>query len=935
MSARKLATLAAALVLSACGGGDSSGGGTGTGTGTPAVTSQDRIDAAVASGDASGLQTVDRATLLQRATAKAVELRAHPQQVLADIYNSQGRVPDLSLSAGDSSLGNPGYISNPISPAGVTQGISYIVSDDGTGIAALSELGSGRGLAYASNVLAWMAGTTREQQHLPLFIRAFTWLMTGDADGSLPATIRFSQSAYSASTVNSFVTTRLGKQAQEINCDIASPANTCWQNADLLVFGEGVPNNAGLDELVRTYLKAGKAVIYMHSDWGIPDGAASIVAGMGLKFGGYGGNYWASAPTYSVSAGRTAADSLARADRLGKLVTTLDLLAQTSYTQDFAAVPAPPAIDGVNLMLNDLSGYEARGQKLFATDNTELQRLLVLWADEWRPDVTYGQLSRTGDPANFLRAYAADSWLAFNRRVTTTNPNGQGDYMPVAAQQLPASTAYETIVLTLPQGSGKTAIGRGALPAKPVALEIVDAPAGVMLGWQTSYLRAYGNPLKDSSYARPRQPQSWAVPLQREAVNDFISPSGGPLFLNYSGATAGQTVTLRIKGVTRYAHFDFARGTPAQAELDAAMAALQRQDYGWSTVKFRGGEGQQTVSSALKAFNAYNQPAGTLVTPQEYVTRRLEGILIDTNHLANGYNDLPMSAQVATLCTAFNWDCAGSMHNAPGVQHFVSWIAACGDGCSGQPIDANNWGLGIGWGWAHELGHNTVQRWMQVVIDGKGCSTECDNNTLSSAHMLRRYAVLGEDASGANTDHAALYQMIRDNRATLKIGEAQRADMQARLWGGPEQRPMLAMYFQLAFLYTRTRVGLSQPTADATLEFLTLLSKGGHLVANTKAADWSAVAASYGMSRYASNSIPNHELLYVLGSRIIGRDLRNLFFMYGVPLTQTALDSVADLGGGLAPLQFYALAAGKANQLSTGQWLSLLPPPAQPPAYPF
>ncbi|HSW15341.1 MAG TPA: ImpA family metalloprotease [Solimonas sp.] len=939
MHARKLVILAAALVLSACGGGgsgDSAAAPSGTpstdtstpvtppvtpGTDTPPpVTAQDRIDKALASGDSSGLLPEDRATLLERATRKAIELRARPQQVLADIYNSKGQVPDLSLSVGSGS-------SNSLASAGLTQAIPFIVSDDGSGIAAIREAGTGRGLAYGADVLSWMAGTTREQQHLPLFTRAFTWLMTGDADGALPATIKFSQSGYNSGVVKSFVT-RLGKDTQEISCDIALPSNTCWRDADLLVFGAGVPDSAGLGDLVLSYLKAGKAVIYMNGGWWDSAGGNRVVGAMGMKLGGYPGNYFASAPTYSVSASRTAAESLARGDQLGKLVTTLQLLAKASYTHDFDADPAP--IDGINLMRNDLSGYETVGKKIFAAAG-ELQRLLVLWADEWRPEVSYGAISRSSDAANFLRAYASDSWLAFNRTATTTNPKGQGDYMPAAAQQLAASTDFETIVLTLPQASGKTAIGRGALPAKAVALEIVYAPVDASFGWQTSYLRATGNPLRDNNYPRPRQPHSWALPLQRGTVNHFISPSGGPLFLNYSGATAGQKVTLRIKGVVKYAHFDFTNGTPPQAELDEAMAALQRQDYGWSTVKFRGGEGQQTVFSALRSFKD-GMPAGQLRTPQDYVTARLEGILMDTNHTANGYNDMSMSARVSALCTSFSWDCSGSMHNAPGVQHFVSWIPQCGGGCSGQPIDSDNWGMGIGWGWAHELGHNTVQRWMSVVIDGKGCSTECDNNTLSSAHMLRRYAVLGEDASGANTDHAALYKMIQDNRATLKIGEAQRADMQARLWGGPEQRPMLAMYFQLAFLYTKTRAGLAKPTADAAIEFLTLLSKGGHLVAN----NWStATAANYGMSRYPDNKIPNHELLYVLGSRIIGQDLRNIFFMYGVPLSQTALDSVADLGGSVATLQFYALAAGKANQLATGQWLSLSPAPTQPPAYPF
>ncbi len=140
---------------------------------------------------------------------------------------------------------------------------------------------------------------------------------------------------------------------------------------------------------------------------------------------------------------------------------------------------------------------------------------------------------------------------------------------------------------------------------------------------------------------------------------------------------------------------------------------------------------------------------------------------------------------------------------------------------------------------------------------------------------------------------------------------------------------MLAMYFQLAFLYTQARHSEAQPTAASTIEFLTLLSKGGRLVAKK----WSVnPAGNYGMSGYTSNDISNHELLYVLSSKIIGQDLRNVFAMYGVPLTQPALDSVAALTLPMAPQRFYALGASKANQLSTGQWLSVQ---GQTPAYPF
>ncbi|MDQ1259306.1 MAG: immunomodulating metalloprotease, partial [Pseudomonadota bacterium] len=51
-----------------------------------------------------------------------------------------------------------------------------------------------------------------------------------------------------------------------------------------------------------------------------------------------------------------------------------------------------------------------------------------------------------------------------------------------------------------------------------------------------------------------------------------------------------------------------------------------------------------------------------------------------------------------------------------------------------------------------------------------------------------------------------------------------------------------------------------------------------------------------------------------------------------IPLSQTALDSVADLNLPQAARSFYALQAGKHNQLATGQWLAI---ETAMPAYPW
>ena len=170
----------------------------------------------------------------------------------------------------------------------------------------------------------------------------------------------------------------------------------------------------------------------------------------------------------------------------------------------------------------------------------------MLLADLWRPGVNYSGLSKNGDALTFMRTYASDSWTDYKRKTALVNPNGAGDYMPASAQNMAVSAQAETITVTIPQGSGITAIGRASIPGKPVSIEIVDAQ-GAQFSVQTSYLRAWGNPFDDGGYKRPRRPNSFTVKLDATQSNDFISPFGGPLMLNYSNAKAGSVVTLKSK----------------------------------------------------------------------------------------------------------------------------------------------------------------------------------------------------------------------------------------------------------------------------------------------------------------------------------------------------------------------------------------------------
>ncbi|MDO8178114.1 MAG: ImpA family metalloprotease [Undibacterium sp.] len=877
----------------------------------PPVVASDGIQAAMKSGDVTGLDSSTKLSLLQQALKIATAVRSLQATTLSTIYKKNGKDLDQSLTFTNNST--------QVSLQNSTSGMSFLTTDNGNSMAALSQVGTGRAMGYGADVLSWMAGTTNQQQHLPLFTRAFTWLMTGDANAALPANIKFSQAGYSANSVKTFVT-RLGSQSQELTCDLTDTSNTCWQNADLLIFGASSKDNINLTAQVQKYLAAGKPVIYMASNWVESAAGRKVLSAMGMELGGYPGNYFKSGTGLAISASRTAAENLNRADKMGSLIGTIQKLMDDNLDWDFTADASPT--DSISQIQNELAALHGRGLNLFQQSTMDLHKTLVLWADLWRPSIDkYGKMppEQRSTAKDFLRAYASDSWVVFNREKTTIAALGYGDFMPKEAQNMAVSSGWEDISVTIAQASGTTAIGRAAIPGKTVTIQILDA-AGGSLGVQSGYARSYGNPLTDGKkYAHPRRPLSFNVPVAAARDNLFVTPFGGPLYLNYSGLSAGTVVKLRVKGSAKYGHFDFTKEM-SQTEIDAASAVIKSKTFGWQTNKFVGGEVHQTNAFALSAIGN--------AEPKDYVLNNLRARLFDSNHLANGYSNMAMSSAVSGLCAELTWTCDGVMHRAPGVQHFVGWIAACGFLCSGNPSDGFA-GLSAGWGWWHELGHNTVQRVHHIVPPGTaGCVVECDNNILSSASALRQYGMTGVDVNGDRIDHKGLYQFILNSRATGKTGDALRLEMQNRLWNGG-QNAMRAVHFQLGFLYTKYRRGMALPTPDASLEYLTMLTKGDRLVSK----DWTvANAAKYGMGRYTTNSITNHDLLYVLSSKIIGKDMRKYFSAYGIPLDQKSLDSIADIGLKIAPLTFYTLAPGKGNQLSTGTWLDI---ETATPAYPF
>ncbi len=924
-----LLTLSLALGLVACGGGGGSGSNSNQQEQNPppitppVVIPDDRVKTALNTGDASKLTEQDRRTLLQMALNTALEQQKWQKSLLTALYtnsNSQVIQPYLQFTPNASINIYPTDLSAALPIAVSDKNCNWALDlqkDKGCGLGVVSQIGQGRALAYGQNMFAGVLNNNTDfTQFTEVLNNSLRWLLTGNTQQAVKSALTVTVQGMPADPVKNYLEKQLGTTVTFSQCNVLDPANTCWQDIDLMVISSNIGAQNFEKELIEKYLKAGKPIYFQANTWSTNSNIDKVLSAMKMQTNN---SYYRGKEDILLSNKLSTQQRWEQFNQIDRTISVLQYFIDPKSTALGELNENNAIIQGIRSLSSALQGLNQQGLSVFDQDNNDtLLKALVLIADTWRPTVNYGTLNKNGDAQAFMQAYASDAWLDYKRKTTTTSSTGAGDYMPAEAQNMPVSNDWETVTVTIPQGSGITAIGRASIPAKAVNIQVIDAQ-GANLSVQTSYLRAWGNPFDDAGYKRPLRPNSYSVKLTPQVDNAFISPFGGPLMLNYNNAQAGSTVTLKIKGSAKYAHYDFTQNM-TQAEKAQATQVLQSKTFGWNTFKFVGGEIQQTNTYALKAI-------GNL-SPDTYIDQ-IKTVIFDSNHIANGYNNMPLDNNTQQYCNTLGWDCTSNVHRAPNVQHFVGWIATCGFLCSGNPSDGYT-GLDIGWGWVHELGHNTVQNVLTMTFPSTenqttiGCGTECNNNILAGLSMLRKNEIYALDNNGNNFNHPQLYNYIQASRSTGLNGEALRQDMEKRLWQGSDNAQQ-AFHLQLAHLYTQIHQDKAKPDSQGVFEFIRLLNISQRLynqIDLSKASE--AEKNKLGLGTYSSkNNISRPDMIYLLSSKIIGYDLKDVFNLYGLAISSTAQSSVAMLKLPTAPLKFYAQPANRSNHLAEGTWVNI------------
>lgn len=882
-----------------------------------AATQEEILDAALVSGDSS--QLTDSHLVALRLQQQVERIRQTRTQLLDGLYQNLSQAYD------------PGASSQWIVPANPDNTLPFLIGDKGRVLASLSLEAGGRGLAYGTNVLTQLSGNNAA--HAPLLKRAVQWLVNGDPGAATAKDFKVSVVGVDkTATLNGLKSA--GLQPADAACNALTDAS-CASASKLLVLGNGA-SAASLSATVRTRLQAGLPILFVHTNgWNQSSTGQQILAGLGLQEGPYGGNYW---DKDRVPSSRTRARSVELGGAYGQdpaLVqqivdgswrTDYDWSKCTSYVGRTTCDDVPGLSDfskRVDVLKGALDAYNQKAQNLFALPGTTSLRLWLLWADAVRQNIRY-PMDKAADTARFQETFVADAIVGYVREAGAAQKE-LGSYAGQRQQSMPVSGSEETLTLTLPSAQGFTAIGRMAAPGKRLSIRIEDAgQASLAVGLNTQRIGST-RLWNTRQYDRPRFLKSPDIKLQANQSVALVSPYGGLLQLVYSGATPGQTVTVKVTGAASQPFLDIQPGEDSSQAIADFIQALDADKADWLEIRSGSVEVHAKVE---KVRGSIDKDYGGDV--QRFI-RELNEVFIDDAYTLAGFA-IPNQAKTPAIqqeCAVRGWDCdSETLHKLPGTQHInVDQYAQCGGGCSGNPYD-QTWGLNPrGWGESHELGHNLQVNRLKVY---GGRSGEISNQIFPLHKDWRVLREFGQNLDDTRVNYRNAYNLIVAGRAEADP----LAGVYKRLWEDPGTYALngerMAFYTQWVHYWADLKNDPLQGWDIWTLLYL-------HQRQVDKS-DWDANKAALGYGTYvqrpgnsgdASSTDGNDNLLLGL-SWLTQRDQRPTFALWGIRTSAAAQAQVAAYGFAEQPAFFYA--NNRTNEYST---VKLLDMSQGSPAWPF
>lgn len=429
-----------------------------------------------------------------------------------------------------------------------------------------------------------------------------------------------------------------------------------------------------------------------------------------------------------------------------------------------------------------------------------------------------------------------------------------------------------------------------AQPGKTMTVEVLDAGAATLALHINTQRTGSTRLWETDHFNRPRYLASPAIRLGQGTPISVNTPYGGTLQLSFRGATAGQVVQLRLRGVAHHPFLDLTQG----GDKAAFVAAMSASQMDWAEIKMPGIEIHSRIDKIKSVLSSeYDNDMARYLD-------EMQTVFFEDAYQFAGFA-MPGKTLPTTIlkkCTALQWDCTNTtLHHMPGTQHInVDAYAQCGAGCSGNPYD-QSWGLSPrGWGESHEVGHNLQPGLLKIYADR---SSEVSNNLFPLHKDWRLLRDFSDDRNSTRVAYQSAFNMIKAAKAEADPIEG----AYQRIWGDAayavQNGERMAFYMQWVHNWAE-RTGSDAQGWD----IITLLYLHQRQFANL---DWASNKDKLGYSQYATKpNVDGNDNLLITLSWPTQRDQRATFDLWGVRYSTTAAAQVASYGFAAETALFYA-----------------------------